>query len=463
MDGFGAMLAFEVDGGAEAAQAVAERVRVIVHATSLGGVETLIERRSRYADEAAPRRSCASAWGSRTWRICGRISSGARDAGERLALRECGSCRRGARPRRASGSLLGSLPIGLGPMPPNVPLGRRGSSNRVPTRQLFTGPDSTARPRRPRSPASRAGWLPPSAARPAPAPPRSRAPATTAAAPHVVSPPAELVDRHRPRALLDLDLVEVQLARIERARHVVGVEARGVDRLLEVAAEARGGRAARRAATGPACRRRACRSPCRARRSRSTSVGVSVVRGRLPGSSEFGSPSVSQNICARVPRQKPRPGTIGEPCSQPPLGVAETRLPWRSATSRWQVSPARPSVGSPEPAAAAAVPRAAAAAAARVRPAHPAEAPPTPLAHQRAALVGVRGAQQRRQRHVDEVRVAVPGLAVGERELRALDHGVDVVRPGPIASRSKPASSASCWSITGPCPHGPVLQIVWPW
>ena len=54
MDGFGAMLAFEVDGGAEAAQAVADRVRVIVHATSLGGVETLMERRARYPDEVAP-------------------------------------------------------------------------------------------------------------------------------------------------------------------------------------------------------------------------------------------------------------------------------------------------------------------------------------------------------------------------------------------------------------------------
>ena len=29
----------------------------------------------------------------------------------------------------------------------------------------------------------------------------------------------------------------------------------------------------------------------------------------------------------------------GEDCSQPPLGVAETMLPNRSATSRWQVSP----------------------------------------------------------------------------------------------------------------------------
>jgi len=48
------MLAFEVAAGAEAAQAVAERVRVIVHATSLGGVETLIERRARYEYEATP-------------------------------------------------------------------------------------------------------------------------------------------------------------------------------------------------------------------------------------------------------------------------------------------------------------------------------------------------------------------------------------------------------------------------
>ena len=30
--------------------------------------------------------------------------------------------------------------------------------------------------------------------------------------------------------------------------------------------------------------------------------GESVVRGRFPGSSEDGSPSSSQNICARVPR-----------------------------------------------------------------------------------------------------------------------------------------------------------------
>jgi cystathionine gamma-synthase len=54
MDGFGAMLAFEPAGGAAAANAICERVRVLTHATSLGGVETLIERRARYAEEVAP-------------------------------------------------------------------------------------------------------------------------------------------------------------------------------------------------------------------------------------------------------------------------------------------------------------------------------------------------------------------------------------------------------------------------
>ena len=74
------------------------------------------------------------------------------------------------------------------------------------------------------------------------------------------------------------------------------------------------------------------------------SDGVSVVRGRLPGASEVGSPFSSQNICAREFRQKPSPGMIGELCSQPPDGVAETMLPQRSMTSIWQVSP-RFSVG----------------------------------------------------------------------------------------------------------------------
>jgi cystathionine gamma-synthase len=51
MSGFGAMLAFETIGGAATADAVCARLRVISPATSLGGVETLIERRARYESE----------------------------------------------------------------------------------------------------------------------------------------------------------------------------------------------------------------------------------------------------------------------------------------------------------------------------------------------------------------------------------------------------------------------------
>jgi cystathionine gamma-synthase len=52
MDGYGAILAIEVAGGAEAAQAVCERTRLWVHATSLGGVESTLERRRRWASES---------------------------------------------------------------------------------------------------------------------------------------------------------------------------------------------------------------------------------------------------------------------------------------------------------------------------------------------------------------------------------------------------------------------------
>jgi cystathionine gamma-synthase len=52
-DGFGAMVSFEIAGGPEEAEAVCERVRLISHATSLGGVESLIERRARYPVDAA--------------------------------------------------------------------------------------------------------------------------------------------------------------------------------------------------------------------------------------------------------------------------------------------------------------------------------------------------------------------------------------------------------------------------
>ncbi len=51
MSGFGALVSIEVAGGAAAADAVVDAVRLWVPATSLGGVESLIERRRRHAGE----------------------------------------------------------------------------------------------------------------------------------------------------------------------------------------------------------------------------------------------------------------------------------------------------------------------------------------------------------------------------------------------------------------------------
>lgn len=50
--GFGAMVSFIVTGGAAAADALCQRVEVLVPATSLGGVESTIERRQKYAGDA---------------------------------------------------------------------------------------------------------------------------------------------------------------------------------------------------------------------------------------------------------------------------------------------------------------------------------------------------------------------------------------------------------------------------
>jgi cystathionine gamma-synthase len=50
--GFGAVISFEIDGNAENAEKVCESSRLIAHATSLGGVESLWERRRRWALES---------------------------------------------------------------------------------------------------------------------------------------------------------------------------------------------------------------------------------------------------------------------------------------------------------------------------------------------------------------------------------------------------------------------------
>ena len=50
--GFGAMLSVCIAGGAEAALRVAGRTRLFTRATSLGGVESLLERRAKWAGDA---------------------------------------------------------------------------------------------------------------------------------------------------------------------------------------------------------------------------------------------------------------------------------------------------------------------------------------------------------------------------------------------------------------------------
>ena len=52
-DGCGPLLSFEVAGTVEQTDAFLRGLRLISHATSLGGVESLIERRARYAGDAA--------------------------------------------------------------------------------------------------------------------------------------------------------------------------------------------------------------------------------------------------------------------------------------------------------------------------------------------------------------------------------------------------------------------------
>jgi cystathionine gamma-synthase len=51
--GFGSIIGIEVHGGPAGAEAVASNVRLWTHATSLGGVESLIERRRRHPAEPA--------------------------------------------------------------------------------------------------------------------------------------------------------------------------------------------------------------------------------------------------------------------------------------------------------------------------------------------------------------------------------------------------------------------------
>jgi cystathionine gamma-synthase len=51
LDGFGSMISFDVKGGAAAADAVCRAVRLVRHASSLGAVESTMERRAANAGQ----------------------------------------------------------------------------------------------------------------------------------------------------------------------------------------------------------------------------------------------------------------------------------------------------------------------------------------------------------------------------------------------------------------------------
>ena len=180
----------------------------------------------------------------------------------------------------------------------------------------------------------------------------------------------------------------------------------------------------------------------------------------------------SQNICAPRAEAEAELGDAGELCSQPPLGVADDHVApavddvdvagvagavarrdaQRVGSPTGAVAPVRPERRGPRTAGGSTGRRAAraspGAASARRRAPTSARAP-----------LGVGGVEQPGERHVDEVGVAVPGLAVGEGELGALDHRVDVARRRRVDRvQVEAGEQASCCRKTGPWPHGPVLQ-----
>ena len=84
------------------------------------------------------------------------------------------------------------------------------------------------------------------------------------------------------------------------------------------------------------------------------------------------------------------------------------------------------------------------------------------VVHEPAALVVVLGRQEPRERDVDEGRVAVEGLTVGEGELRALRDHVDVLGVREFREVES-LEQRELLQEDRPCPHGGVLQTVSPW
>ena len=128
--------------------------------------------------------------------------------------------------------------------------------------------------------------------------------------------------------LLDGEVAGPPLARVERAREVLGVEARRVDRLPAGRRRRRRGAGRRAAPTGPAGRRPACRTRATARRHAARAWARASCAAACRGASDVRAGPPRARTSARACRAaSPSRGSAGELCSQPPLGVAETMLP----------------------------------------------------------------------------------------------------------------------------------------
>jgi cystathionine beta-lyase/cystathionine gamma-synthase len=82
LDGFGGMLAIELAGGGDATPRVLERLRLITHAPSLGGVDSLVSE-PRYTSHAAMTSEARAAIGIPDGFL--RISIGLEDADDLIA------------------------------------------------------------------------------------------------------------------------------------------------------------------------------------------------------------------------------------------------------------------------------------------------------------------------------------------------------------------------------------------
>ena len=186
----------------------------------------------------------------------------------------------------------------------------------------------------------------------------------------------------------------------------------------------------------------------------STSVGVSVMRGRLPGSMQLGCPRQVLRLRRRLPsttpvvagqHAAPAAGRGGDHVALAVGDHAGGRVADGSAGSRYVLRrlprSALPARGSPG--------RSSSEARLQV--------------DQRPAQIGVSRRKKLRQRHVDEQRVAVVGVAVGQASfIASTTRGRSRAGCGPWPCRSNFSSSRRVCSRYGPWVHGPHLQTVWP-